>query len=60
MKKMISLMLVMLMTAMLFAGCGSSSEAATPTGFSENYKIAIVQQLDHSSLNEIRDAAAQK
>ena len=56
MKKMISLMLVMLMTAMLFAGCGSSSEAATPTGFSENYKIAIVQQLDHSSLNEIRDA----
>ena len=49
MKKLICVMLTVLMTVSLFAGCG----AATDDGV---YKVAIVQQLDHSSLNEIRAA----
>jgi len=49
MKKMISLVLAVLMIAALFTGCGSS-------GSSDVIKVAIVQQLDHSSLDEIRVA----
>ena len=53
MKKMISLALVLMMVLTLFAGCGSNSADASD---SRSYKIAIVQQLDHSSLDEIRTA----
>ena len=49
MKKAISLILSMLMVIMLFAGCGGTASGA-------DYKVAIVQQLDHSSLDEIRVA----
>ena len=49
MKKLICVMLTVLMIASLFAGCGASADDGI-------YKIAIVQQLDHASLNEIRDA----
>ncbi len=49
MKKLICVMLTVLMMASLFAGCGSSADDGI-------YKIAIVQQLDHASLNEIRAA----
>ena len=51
MKKVISLILVITMVAALFAGCGAKKEADT-------LKIAIIQQLDHSSLDEIRTAVA--
>ena len=51
MKKVISLILVITMIATLFAGCGAKKEA-------ETLKIAIIQQLDHSSLDEIRTAVA--
>ena len=51
MKKVISLVLVITMIAALFAGCGAKKEADT-------LKIAIIQQLDHSSLDEIRTAVA--
>lgn len=51
MKKVISLILVITMVAALFAGCGAKKEAGT-------LKIAIIQQLDHSSLDEIRTAVA--
>ncbi len=54
MKKLISLILSVLMILSLTA-CGASEEAA-PTGYAENYTVAIVQQLDHSSLDEIRTA----
>lgn len=54
MKKMISLIAAILMLVSLTA-CGGDP-AQTPTGYSENYKVAIVQQLDHSSLDEIRTA----
>ena len=58
MKKLISLIMALAMTLTL-AACGSDAgkapaAVATPTGYAENYKIAIVQQLDHSSLDEIR------
>ena len=49
MKKLICVMLTVLMIASLFAGCGASADDGI-------YNIAIVQQLDHASLNEIRDA----
>ena len=49
MKKLICVMLTVLMIASLFAGCGKTADDGV-------YKIAIVQQLDHASLNEIRDA----
>ena len=56
MKKVISLILSLTMIAALLCGCGASEPAQTPTGFTDNYKIAIIQQLDHSSLDEIRTA----
>ena len=49
MKKVISLILSVIMIASLFAGCASSSS-------SDGCKVAIVQQLDHASLDEIRVA----
>ncbi len=56
MKKFISLALVIIMTLSLFTGCGAKEESAAPTGNPTSYKVAIVQQLDHSSLDEIRTA----
>ena len=54
MKKLISLILALTM-AFTFTACGSSKET-TPTGHPDSYSVAIVQQLDHSSLDEIRTA----
>ena len=50
MKKLICVMMSVLMIAALFAGCGA------PAADDGIYKVAIVQQLDHASLNEIRTA----
>ena len=52
MKKLIALTMSILMIAALFTGCGSSEPAKS----SDVIKVAIVQQLDHSSLDEIRVA----
>ena len=49
MKKVISLIISVLFVACLFAGCGEAADDGT-------VKVAIVQQLDHSSLDEIRMA----
>ena len=54
MKKLISLILALTM-AFPFTACGSPKET-TPTGHPDSYSVAIVQQLDHSSLDEIRTA----
>lgn len=54
MKKRLSVLMVLVLLLSL-AGCGKQG-GMTPTGYSENYKVAIVQQLDHSSLEEIRRA----
>lgn len=51
MKKVISLILSVMMIASLLAGCGASG-----TDGDASTKIAIVQQLDHASLDEIRVA----
>ena len=49
MKKLICVMLTAILALSLFAGCGATADDGI-------YKIAIVQQLDHASLNEIRTA----
>ena len=53
MKKMLAMILALIMTLSL-AACGSKEPAATPTGYT--FDVAIIQQLDHSSLDEIRTA----
>ena len=73
MKKVIAVFSSLILTASLLAGCGASSAPAattapTPTAApaavetqapaAASYKVAIVQQLDHSSLDEIRTAVA--
>ena len=52
MKKIIAVMLSLLVLGSLMAGCGSQE------GSGDVLKVAIVQQLDHSSLDEIRVAVA--
>ena len=54
MKKVISLILSVLMLSSLLCGCGA---APADDGM---IKVAIVQQLDHSSLDEIRAAMEQE
>ncbi len=53
MKKLIALILTVLMTLSLTA-CGETVQ--NPTNNSDSLKVAIVQQLDHPSLDEIRIA----
>ena len=48
MKKFMSITLAILMVLSLFSACGAEDDGVT--------KVAIVQQLDHSSLDEIRTA----
>jgi len=59
MKKIIAILLTLVMTLSL-AACGSSAPAATDAPAAaesaETFKVAIIQQLDHSSLDEIRTA----
>ena len=49
MKKFISMILVLAMALCLFAGCGNAKEDGV-------LKIAVVRQLDHSSMEEIQNA----
>ena len=49
MKKFMSMILVAMMIVSLFAGCGPKADDGVT-------KVAIVQQLDHASLDEIRTA----
>ena len=49
MKKIICVLLTMIMMLSLFTGCGAKADDGV-------IKVAIVQQLDHSSLDEIRAA----
>ena len=53
MKKIIAMILALIMTLSLTA-CGSSEPEAA--GAATEFKVAIIQQLDHSSLDEIRAA----
>lgn len=67
MKKVLSLALSLAMTLSLAACAGGGSSASQSAGTSgsaagsgsqagEGYKVAVVRQLDHASMNEIRDA----
>ena len=47
MKKLFCVMLTVILTLSLFAGCGAKADDGV-------IRVAIVQQLDHSSLDEIR------
>lgn len=73
MKKLLSVMLSALMLTAALAGCGSSSAPAgsvsgsdagsgsgTSTGGGEVYKVAIVQPMSHTSLDQIRDTIVSK
>ena len=60
MKKLFASLLSVLMTASILTGCGASQPETTPTGYEKNFSVAIVQQLDHSSLDEIRTAMEAK
>ena len=51
MKKLFCILLSLMLTLPLFSGCGTSGDSSDTT-----LHIAIVQQLDHSSLDEIRCA----
>ena len=53
MKKTISVLISVLMIVSLLTGCGASKAAPKADNA---YTVAIVQQLDHSSLDEIREA----
>lgn len=55
MKKVISLILALVMMVSVFSGCSASGSSAASSS-DKTYRIAIVQQLDHSSLDEIRTA----
>ena len=61
MKKVISLILSVILVAALFTGCGASETTETTVAQAvpssdDTYTVAIIQQLDHSSLDEIRTA----
>lgn len=73
MKKLLSVMLSALMLTATLAGCGSSSAPAgsvsgsdagsgsgTSTRGGEVYKVAIVQPMSHTSLDQIRDTIVSK
>ena len=59
MKKFLSMIAAVSLLAASLSACGASSTTSTTAAAAENgkeYKVAIVQQLDHASLDEIRVA----
>lgn len=50
MKKVISVLLSLVMMTCVFTGCAASDDS------SDGFTVAVVQQMDHSSLDEIRTA----
>ena len=59
MKKLLAASLSLSLALSLAAcsgGSGSNSGGASNSGGEDGYKVAIVRQLDHASMNEIRDA----
>ena len=55
MKKLICVVISCVMILSCFAGCGKE-QSTTPTGFEKNFKVAVVQQVEHASLDEISAA----
>lgn len=71
-KRAVSVLLAAAMTMVLVSGCGNTSDSAETTseaaedaetaGAAEGdvYKVAVVKQMDHASLDEIADAACEE
>ena len=60
MKKLISVILSTLILSTALTACGGSPDPGTPAGSANGgdkdaYKIAIVQPMSHTSLDQIRD-----
>ncbi len=55
MKKLICVILSLVLSLSVFTACGSETAESSAEGA---YKVAIIQQLDHSSLDEIRNAVS--
>ena len=55
MKKLIRVVISCVLILSCFAGCGKE-QSTTPTGFEKNFKVAVVQQVEHASLDEISAA----
>ncbi len=56
MKKIMTLILAAALCLTALVGCGDNAGTDSNNYDSKTFKVAVVQQLDHSSLNEIRDA----
>lgn len=56
MKKIMTLIFAAALCLTALVGCGDNAGTDSNNNDSKTYKVAVVQQLDHSSLNEIRDA----
>ena len=59
MKKFLSMIAAVSLLAASLSACGASSTTSTTAAAAQSgkeYKVAIVQQLDHASLDEIRVA----
>lgn len=54
MKKLLSALCALSLVTMSFTGCGSAAPEQKTDTQKDQFKVAIVQQLDHSSLDEIR------
>ena len=52
-KRVLAAVLGLAMVVSMMAGCGSKEKASEDT-----YKVAIVKQMDHASLDEIANAIA--
>ncbi|MBQ7758211.1 ABC transporter substrate-binding protein [Anaerotignum sp.] len=52
MKKMMSLTAAMMVAVMAFTGCGGSEAPAEEAASGDVYKIGIIQQMEHGSLDE--------
>lgn len=63
-KKLFSILMIAAVSALMLAGCGSSSSSSSASSASsasseasgKTYKVAVVQTLDHPSLTQIRKA----
>ncbi|MCD8328098.1 MAG: ABC transporter substrate-binding protein [Ruminococcus sp.] len=56
-KRVLSVLSACVLAVGIMAGCGKSDdESSTATEEAKNYKIGIVQIMEHTSLNTIRDA----
>lgn len=63
-KRAVSMVLAAVMTTAMVTGCGGNSGSATETPAADaeeaTYRIAVVKQMDHASLDEIANAVCEE